>query len=201
MNFLAHLYLSDDSDQIMLGNFIADFTKGKDTASYEREIYLGILLHREIDSFTDQHRQVARSKQLLWPRHRHYSSVIVDIFYDHFLAKNWDEYSIIPLEKFAQHVYTTLQHSLKMLPEKAQQVLPYMMANNWLVNYRKLEGINRAMQGMARRASFPSEMAGAVEDLETDYEKYEDDFKKFFPELTTHSRAYLKKITDKDFSD
>ena len=135
MNFLAHLYLSGDSDEIMLGNFIADFTKAKEVGSCHRDICLGILLHREIDSFTDKHHQFTESKQRLWSRHRHYSSVIVDIFYDHFLAKNWEEYSTIPLEDFARHVYTTIQRFDDALPEKAQQVLPQMIAKNWLVNY------------------------------------------------------------------
>lgn len=189
---MAHLYLSGDSDQVILGNFIADFLKGKEAESYQRDIYLGILLHREIDSFTDRHRQVAESKQRLWQRHRHYSSVIVDIFYDHFLAKNWHEYSITPLEDFASHAYSTIQRFDILLPKKVKQVLPHMVANNWLVNYGKLEGINRAMQGMARRASFQSEMASAIEDLQKDYQSFENDFRKFFPELARHCRTYLR---------
>lgn len=199
MNFLAHLYLSGDSDQVMLGNFIADFIKGKEAESYQRDVYLGILLHREIDFFTDRHRQVAESKQRLWQRHRHYSSVIVDIFYDHFLAKTWHEYSITPLEDFACHAYSTIQRFDNLLPQKVKQVLPHMIVNNWLVNYGKLEGINRAMQGIARRASFPSEMAGAIEDLQKDYERFENDFRIFFPELATHSRTCLRKLEDTDF--
>ncbi len=199
MNFLAHLYLSGDSDQVMVGNFIADFIKGKKAESYQRDVYLGILLHREIDIFTDRHHQVAESKKRLWQRHRHYSSVIVDIFYDHFLAKKWQEYSVIPLEDFARHAYSIIQRFDDLLPQKAQQVLPRMIANNWLVNYGKLEGINRAMQGMARRASFQSEMASAIEDLEKDYEQFENDFSKFFPELAAHSRTYRRKLEDTHF--
>jgi acyl carrier protein phosphodiesterase len=100
MNFLAHLYLSGDSDQILLGNFIADFVNGEEAESYRKEVYLGILLHREIDQFTDRHRLVALSKKKLWHKHRHYSRVIVDVFYDHFLAKNWHQYSDTPLKNF-----------------------------------------------------------------------------------------------------
>jgi acyl carrier protein phosphodiesterase len=199
MNFLAHLYLSGDSDQVMLGNFIADFVKGQVAESYRRDIYRGILLHREIDFFTDRHRQFTESKRRLWSRHRHYSSVIVDIFYDHFLAKNWQEYSVTPLNYFACSVYSTMQRFDTLLPQKAKQVLPRMIADNWLVNYGKIEGISRAMQGMARRASFKSEMARAIDDLQKDYEKFENDFREFFPELASHAASYIHKLENADF--
>jgi len=198
MNFLAHLYLSRNSEQIMVGNFIADFIKGTAENSYQREINLGIRLHREIDSFTNKHHKFAESKQRLWRRHRHYSSVIVDIFYDHFLAKNWDEYSTTPLTKFASRAYSTIQRFDNILPQKARRVLPHMRTYNWLVNYQKLTGIDRAMQGMARRASFPSEMAGAIEDLQKDYASFENDFREFFPDLAAHSKNYLSKFADRN---
>lgn len=196
MNFLAHFYLSHNSDKIMLGNFIADFVNGEEAASYEQEIFRGILLHREIDSFTDRHPQVARSKKLLWPRHRHYSSVIVDIFCDHFLAKNWEEYSDIPLDTFASRIYSILERSEHLLPYKAREVLPRIIAHNWLVNYRKMEGIDRAMQGMARRASFPSKMKSAVDDLRDNYDEFENAYRIFFPQLIAHTRDFLTKHTD-----
>lgn len=199
MNFLAHLYLSGDSEQIMLGNFIADFVKGKEAESYQRDIYLGILLHRKIDSFTDRHNSFITSKQRLWHRHRHYSSVIVDIFYDHFLAKNWHDYSKTSLEDFACHAYTVIQRHDKILPSRARQIFPHMQAGNWLVNYRNLEGINRAMQGMARRASFQSEMARAIEDLRKDYSSYENDFREFFPRLVDYSGTKLQKMKEQGF--
>lgn len=193
MNFLAHLYLSQDSDQVMVGNFIADFIKGGETDTLQRDVYLGILLHREIDSFTDRHTQVGASKKRLWQRHRHYSPVIVDIFYDHFLAKNWQEYSDTPLEDFASHAYSTLRRFEHLLPPIAKQVLPRMTTYNWLVNYGSLEGIDRALQGVARRASFTTEMASAIEDLQKDYEGFGDDFRIFFPELASNAKSFLTK--------
>jgi len=196
MNFLAHFYLSGDSEAVMFGNFIADFIKGRGGDSYPGDVYRGIVLHRKIDAFTDRHRQVAQSKRRLWPRHRHYSAVIVDIFYDHFLARSWQEYSPIPLADFARHAYSAIQRFDAFLPPRAKQTLPRMMASNWLVNYGRLEGIDRAMQGMAGRASFPSSMAGAIGDLQKDYVDFERDFRKFFPELVTHSRACLQALAD-----
>ena len=182
----------------MLGNFITDFIKGNVVESYQRDVYLGILLHREIDSFADRHQQIAESKKRLWQKHRHYSSVIVDIFYDHFLAKNWLEYTTTPLEDFACHAYATIQRFDRLLPQKAKQVLPHMIADNWLVNYGNLEGIDRAMRGMAKRAAFHSLMESAVDDLRKDYKNFEKDFRNFFPDLTAHSITYLQKLEDTD---
>ncbi len=196
MNFLAHAYLSGDSEKILLGNFIADFTKGKQAETYRGEVYLGMLLHREIDLFTDRHSQVAQSKKRLWRRHRHYSSVIVDIFYDHFLAKNWCDYSSTPLENFAQQVYAIMQRFDALLPTRAKQVLPHMIANNWLVNYGKMQGIDRAMRGMARRAAFRSEMATALNDLQNDYQMFEKDFRIFFPQLAAHCKIYRSQLAN-----
>ena len=194
MNFLAHLYLSGESPEILLGNFIGDFIRGKEVDTFQKKVYQGILLHREIDFYTDRHHLVSDSKDRLWAKHRHYSSVIVDIFYDHFLAKNWDKYSPVSLEDFAANSYATIQSFEDILPEKVKNILPHMINNNWLVNYGKLEGINKAMQGMARRASFQSEMAKAVDDLKADYEGFEHEFSAFFPQLVAHSKAFLDKI-------
>ena len=184
----------------MLGNFIADFVNGEEAAEYQRSIYLGILLHREIDRFTNNHYLFTQSKKRLWQRHRHYSAVIVDIFYDHFLAKNWRDYSNIDLQKFADHAYSTLRDFGDGLPAKAKYVVPHMITNNWLVNYAKLDGINRAMQGLARRASFQSEMAKAIEDLENHYDSFETDFTSFFPDLVSHSKTYLSNLIEKEIS-
>lgn len=197
MNFLAHFYLSGKSQHIMAGNFIADFIKGLNADAYEGGIHQGILLHREIDTFTDRHPQVARSKKRLWRRHRHYSAVIVDIFYDHFLAKNWENYSDVSLEEFAGNAYAATQRFSHLLPERAQNILPRMMANNWLVHYRNLEGVDRAMRGVANRASFPSNMASAIVDLQSDYELFKKDFHLFFPEITDHAKAFLNTLQDK----
>lgn len=194
MNILAHFYLSGESDQIMIGNFIADFIKTKRAESFQKKICQGILLHREIDDFTNRHDQFTRSKKRLWPRHRHYSSVIVDIFYDHFLASNWEKYSTVSLEEFARNAYATMNKFEDILPEAAREVFPHIRANNWLVNYRLLDGVQQTMQGLSKRARFPSQMASAVEDLRKDYDSYGEEFKLFFPELITHSTTCLNAL-------
>ncbi len=123
MNFLAHLYLSPENTEIMIGNFIADHIRGNKFSHYSEAIQKGIYLHRAIDSFTDAHEIVRTSKRRLHERYGHYDGVIIDIFYDHFLAKNWADYSQIPFEIFTQSIYTLLNNKKQMLPEKTQELL------------------------------------------------------------------------------
>jgi len=193
MNFLAHLYLSGDNPKVMIGNFIGDFVKGKNlTERFDADIAKGIALHREIDWFTDTHAVVKQSKDRLRPKYRHYSGVIVDIFHDHFLAKNWDNYSKDLLPDFAEACYATIQQHEAVLPEDVKYMLPYMINGNWLVNYSKLEGIQKALSGMARRTRFESKMEESVIDLQANYEDFKKEFEVFFPDLIANSETWLK---------
>lgn len=183
MNFLAHLYLSGNHKELMIGNFIADHVKGNQFSHFSKEIQKGILLHRNIDSFTDAHSIVRESKRRLHERYRHYDGVIIDIFYDHFLAKNWKNYSQIPLDIFVSSVYNLLQENNAILPEKTQEMLPYMIQYNWLYNYQFAKGIQEVLNGMNRRTAGKSQMNLATEDLLNHYEEFEQDFISFFKEL------------------
>lgn len=184
VNFLAHLYLSGDHPQVMVGNFIGDFVKGRDLSNqFSPDIVRGIELHRAIDEFTDQHPIVRISKSRLWAKYRHYSGVITDIYFDHFLASQWDSYSSTPLADYAGSAYQHLLNHQHILPERVLHMLPYMMKGNWLLNYREIEGIRRALSGMARRASFVSNMENAADDLAEFYPDFKQDFDQFFPEL------------------
>lgn len=192
MNFLAHLYLSGDDPKIMLGNFIGDFVRGRDLKEqFGERIAMGIELHRAIDEFTDKHQVVKQSKNRLWPNYRHYAAVIVDIYYDHFLAANWSHYSSVPLEQYAADAYKIIDDHLDILPEQVKYMMPYMTKGNWLLNYAKVEGIHRALTGMSRRATFESRMEQSVVDLQAHYSEFESEFMQFFPELerfSTHWR-------------
>jgi len=184
MNFLAHLYLSGNNPEVMVGNFIGDFVKGRDlTSIFGKGIANGIVLHRDIDDFTDHHPVVKQSKNILWTTYRHYSAVIVDIFYDHFLAANWKSYSTESLDNYAANSYQIISDYRDILPERVNQMLPYMMRGNWLVNYSKIEGIQQALTGMSRRAAFESKMQEATSDLTRHYPEFQKQFDKFFPEL------------------
>ena len=188
MNFLAHIYLSGDNEELKIGNFIADSVKGKQYLEYPPGIIDGIVLHRAIDTFTDTHPIVSRSVERLFERYGHYSRVIVDILYDHFLAANWKDYSDIPLKIYTEDFYKLLQDNFKILPKQVQNFLPYMVADNWLYNYRKIEGIEKILFQMNRRIKYRAKMHLAVEELREFYEEFEDEFTRFFEEL----RAYVK---------
>ncbi len=192
MNFLAHLYLSGPRTKIMVGNFIGDFVKGRNLSDrYETEIAAGIEMHRGIDLFTDHHPMVAQSKNRLRPKYRHYSGVIVDVFYDHFLARLWDQYHTETLPDFAQRTYALIQQHNAILPNDVRHMLPYMIQGNWLVNYARMEGIHRALSGMASRTPYESKMNEATVDLKASYDEFKKEFQEFFPLLQAWSQHWL----------
>lgn len=191
MNFLAHLYLSGSDPDVMTGNFIGDFVKGRPHYQHMPEkVVAGIELHRIIDAFTDSHPVVSSSKKRLWPKYRHYSGVIIDIYYDHFLAKNWGDYHHDPLPDYADACYQVLQSRTYTLPEPVYFLLPHIVRGNWLVNYAKLEGIHRALSGMARRTTFVSRMEESVKELEEFYEAFKAEFQLFFPDLIDEAKNF-----------
>jgi acyl carrier protein phosphodiesterase len=193
MNFLAHLYLSGDNHKIMLGNFIGDFVKGRNALEqFDPEIIRGIQLHRAIDEFTDSHPIVTVSKNRLRPKYRHYSGVIVDVFYDHFLARNWDTYHTELLPDFADKTYGVIQSYDPILPKEVKFMMPYMIKGNWLVNYARTEGIHRALSGMARRTPYESKMEQSVEDLKKNYAEFSQEFATFFPTLKQFATEFLQ---------
>ena len=192
MNFLAHIYLSGDNDELKIGNFIADGIAGNKYKNYPLEVQKGILLHRKIDSFTDAHPTVRISKKRLHSRYRHYDGVIIDILYDHFLAKNWSVYSETDLNDYAQQFYVLLESNYEMLPEKIKHLLPYMIKGNWLYNYSTLEGIESVLIGMNKRTKNKSQMNLAIEDLNLYYSELENDFTDFFEDLRAYSQQQIE---------
>lgn len=191
MNFLAHIYLSGDNEMITIGNFIADGIKGKRYQTYPNAIQVGVLLHREIDTFTDAHPTVRLSTKRLHPRYGHYSGVIVDILYDHFLAKNWSSYSEIPLKIYVDDFYESLRIHNDLLPSRIQKMMPYMLSDNWLLNYAKIEGIQNVLNGMNRRTKNIVGMDRATDELKEFYHEFEAEFTSFFEELRLFSSEKL----------
>ena len=194
MNFLAHIYLSDENEQIKIGNFIADSIIGNKYSHLPKEIQKGIILHREIDSFTDANLIVRKSKRRLHERYRHYDGVIIDILYDHFLAKNWIKYSNIPLKEYTENFYESLHANYELLPDKIKSLMPYMIQDNWLLNYGNFEGIESVLQGMNRRTKNKSQMHLAIEDLKLYYDDLGADFQLFFNELIQFTSEKLKTL-------
>lgn len=192
LNYLAHIYLSFDNKPRAIGNFIADAVKGKRYLKYPEEIQKGIQMHRAIDTFTDQHEAFKKSKQKLFSIYGHYSAVIVDIFYDHFLAKNWNKYHDKPLLKFTKSFYTTLNLHSDLLPEKICKMMPYMIEQNWLYNYQYIDGIHRVLEGMNRRTKGKSNMHLAINELLQYYSDFENEFFVCFKDVT----LYTKNLTN-----
>lgn len=191
MNFLAHIYLSGDNDLIKIGNFMADGIRGKHFESYPLEIQKGIILHRAIDTFTDAHPIFRESTKRLHQNYHHYSGVIVDVFYDHFLAKNWMKYSDENLEVFVELFYQSLHDNHTILSERTKGIMPYMIEHNWLVSYQTVEGINRILTQMDQRTKNESKMRFATNDLSEFYLEFENEFANFFEELILFSKEKI----------
>lgn len=194
MNFLAHIYLSGDNDLIKIGNFMADGIRGKQFENYHPEIQKGIILHRFIDTFTDAHSVFRQSTKKLHENYHHYAGVIVDVFYDHFLAKNWNLYSDEKLEDYTERFYKSLHENYTILTLKTQNLLPYMTKYNWLVSYQTVEGINRILTQMDSRTNNQSKMRFSTHELEEYYPEFEAEFTVFFEELRNHSQLKLKSL-------
>ena len=195
MNYLAHIYLSGDNELVTIGNFMADGIKGRDYKKYSADIQKGILLHREIDTFTDANPIVRKSTKRLHKRYGHYSGVIVDILYDHYLAKNWSQYSNIPLEDYIEDFYNSLDRHLDVLPPRILKIMPHLISDNWLQSYATIEGIQRVFNGMNKRLKNIDNMNEATNELEAFYEEFESEFTEFFDELSAFSQNKLKELS------
>jgi acyl carrier protein phosphodiesterase len=196
MNFLAHLYLAGPAAPApayaghLLGQFIADSVPGRQLERYPAEVQAGIRMHRAIDTFTDQHPVVRRSTaRLRVAGAGKYAGVVSDMFYDHFLAANFGEFSAESLPAFTQRVYGVLASRTAEFPAPVQRFFPYLVQQNWLLGYAEIAGIERALQGLSRRASPGSGMETAGAELRRNYAAYEVDFRVFFPELLAFVKA------------
>lgn len=183
MNHLAHLYLSQSDPDWMVGNFIADFIKGRAMEKLPEKIQEGVRMHRFIDGFMDNHVQVVKAKKRLYPFYGKYAAVIIDMYYDHILASNWKDFSPLSLDSFAHASYKMLQSRRSVLPERSLATLDHMQAYNWLGSYAQLEGMQKAFNGLSRRARFDSKMEQATQQLEEDYALLKKEFLIYLPEL------------------
>ena len=179
----------------MLGNFFADHIRGNKFDHFPEKIQKGIRLHRAIDTFTDAHPVVRQSSKKLHKNHGHYSRVIVDIFYDHFLAKHWKNYADTSLKDYTANFYMVLLEHYELLPQLTKRLLPYMIKDNWLLNYANFEGVSKALKGMDVRTKNKSNMHLAIWDLKEHYTAFKDEFFTFFRELIVFSKRMFKQNT------
>lgn len=173
---------------------MADGIRGKDYLNFHEDVKKGILLHRQIDTFTDSHLVYRKSKHRLHKKYGHYSGVIMDILYDHFLAKNWSNYSDESLEDYAGKFYKSLFDNEAILTEKTKNLLPYMHDRNWLVSYATIAGIEIILFQMDYRTKYRANMQEAVIELKHFYEEFEEEFTIFFSELIVFSKQKISKL-------
>jgi acyl carrier protein phosphodiesterase len=202
MNWLAHLLLSQPDVESRLGNLLADLVKGTERDNLSDNIKLGIKNHHQIDAFTDSHLVVYRSKQRISSKYRRFAGILIDGFYDHFLAKNWSMYYLQPLNKFTAEIYESFQAYPEPLPEYASQIITRMANEDWLGSYRSLAGIeylltrlsHRFSQRFKNRSDFHLELA--INELTNNYSDLESDFFEFFPELSEYVKLNSVQIPD-----
>ncbi|MEP6948949.1 MAG: ACP phosphodiesterase [Ginsengibacter sp.] len=184
MNYLAHAFLSFNKTDILAGNMISDFVKGKAKFDYPPGIQKGIHLHRLIDTFTDNHPTTAMAKSFFRPQYRLYSGAFIDVVYDHFLARDEDQFKMYGgLETFSQEVYESLEINFSLYPPSFRKMFPYMKSQNWFYNYRLKEGIRKSFEGLVHRAAYLNESAVAFEIFNQYYHELENCYLDFFPAL------------------
>ena len=186
MNYLAHAFLARATPALLTGGLLGDFVKGRIDDSFAPAIRVGIELHRAIDSYTDAHAIVAASRALVAPARRRFAGILVDVFYDHFLARHWPRHAELPLARFTQHVYAVLWPQRHGFPERLQRILPWMRADDWLASYAELDAVDAALRGMTRRFRYAERarpLADGIDDLQARYPQLEQQFLDFFPQL------------------
>jgi acyl carrier protein phosphodiesterase len=189
VNYLAHLFLSERTPESFIGNLLGDFIKGSSKYLYPDEIRKGIELHQKIDTYTDSHQIFRSSKRLISPNRRRFAGVMIDVFYDHFLAKNWLDYSEIPLLDFSGRVYQVLQDNHNILPESLQRILPEIIAQDWLTSYKEVPAIDNTLKRISARIKRTNNLADGVEELKFNYQQLESDFSAFFPDLINYTKT------------
>lgn len=185
LNFLAHCYLSCSNEELLVGNFITDFLSPSELNQYEGEVMRGIELHKQIDSYTDQHSDSLKLRTMLRKRHGKYASVAVDLIWDYFLCRNWSVYSGVGLQEFADQSYEILIRYRSSFPVRLDKMFDGMLENNFLLAYKNKDRMRNSLAWMDRRTRFPSNFVDAIHDLEENEAEMNRMFQSFFPDLIT----------------
>jgi acyl carrier protein phosphodiesterase len=183
MNYLAHIFLSGSDENVIIGNFIGDYVKGRDFNLYPPGIKQGILLHRRIDAFTDKHKIVHQSMSYFAPKYHKYAGIIIDILYDHFLANNWEKFSPQPLLVLKENLFECLKRNYVNLPERVQFFVPSFIKNDWISIYASIDGIINVLLRMSNRTTLPDESEFAREILHKYYIQLQSEFLTYFPDI------------------
>ncbi|NEO87338.1 MAG: DUF479 domain-containing protein [Spirulina sp. SIO3F2] len=192
MNYLAHLFLAEQTPDSQIGNLLGDFVKGplaQHQGCYRPAVLQGIQMHRWIDQFTDRHPCHGQSRRRVAPVLRRFAGIAVDIYYDHFLACHWSRFSPEPREQFIAGIYGQLQAHHHELPPRLQAMVPYIIQEDWLNGYASLLGLQQTFSRLARRVKRQNTLAQAVTVLQGQYGGLEQDFLEFFPQLIEYGRS------------
>lgn len=199
MNYLAHAYLSFNHQQILVGNMISDFVKGKQQFSYLQSIQKGIQLHRAIDNFTDTHQVTHQAAQVFKPHVGLYAGAFVDIVYDYFLANDKSLFSSeTALKDFATSTYSILQEHHEHLPATFKSLLPYMQQQNWLYNYQFDWGIAKSFEGITRRAKYINKQHRCFDSFMQEKQILQDCYNQFFSELKVFAANKFQELMTKE---
>ena len=184
MNYLFHLYLSGDDPDILTGNFMGDFVKGRLDDSYPPRLRSGIELHRSIDSFAQKEPHFTRSRLRLSPEFGLYRGILVDLFYDHFLAVSWDELHEEPLDRYLKRARNMVEGNRSRLPERLRGLLPVIF-EEMIPSYLTIEGVATALSRMSGRISRTNPLAEGGRELTRHYGALQEDFHGFLPAVGT----------------
>ncbi len=192
MNYFAHAWLSFNQPEILVGNMISDFVKGKKRFDFSEGVQKGIMLHRNIDSFTDTHDTTREAKMFFKPAVGLYAGAFVDVVYDHFLATDINEFTDDTLLNFSSEVYDQLEEHQSILPEKFNRILPYMKRDNWLYNYKSMHGIERSFEGLIHRAKYLNSSSLPFSCFKENYEALQNCYAAFSPDIKKFARHQLQ---------
>ena len=193
MNYLAHAFLADETDEYLIGSFIGDFIKGTIKNRYSHDITKGIMLHRKVDVFADSHELSCASREIFAGPRRRYAGIILDICYDHFLSRHWSRYADSELSEFVSRVYQLLQEYRYVLPERLEAVLPRLFKENWLESYQTLTGVEYSLKRVSNRFRHEVHLNKSIQDIKSNYEILEYNFNAFFPDLIGFTREWMDK--------
>ncbi len=191
MNWVAHFVLSEQNENLIVGNWLGDVVKGKDYENYAPEIKKGILLHRTIDSYTDEHPFVKEATQIFRPTQSKYAPIVVDLLGDYFLIQNWDQFYPDSYETFSYEIYRILKNHIDLYPNDLQERTKALVRYNWFQKYKTLDGIQQVLTEMSQRTQYPNQMDTAVKEVYTHEKLLNEIFLDFFPKLIKHSHQFI----------
>jgi len=194
VNHLAHAYLAGDNPAMVLGGLLGDYVKGRLSRQFEPEVMHGIRLHRKVDAYTDAHPMTRASRNCFAPPWRRFAGIIVDVCYDHFLARHWPRYAEIPLDEFSERVYRVLLDNHHRLPPRLQAFAPHLVDEHLLGAYRHLDAVERTLERLSRRFKRPTDLSQAMAQVHGQYSRLEADFLAFFPDVARRSRVWASSL-------